>query len=324
VAISLACRARDDGFLTYFNGEFGVSLRYPPAWTSNEDRKDAIWYRYFVSPAQAPDHTPQAAVTLLVGPLSGTLDEYAQGYLAGNAAGVARDIERAGAKGREYEYASADGQTRYRLLLVSDPPRVYGLYAQGAATSWDAQRKTLASVAESFALERPKLYPVTRDEAFGFALGVPASWRHTRRFASRDTLLLQYTSPALGMDRGSQSVHASLTLAVEPAPDAGELEAYYDATLKKLGEAFKVVAHDPWRGGGGWVDVMVVESAVSESRIKRFFTVRGGRGYSLIFESREDVFSRVHRWADFIAATFSAPPGAPPPPAPTLSFSVTR
>jgi hypothetical protein len=324
VAALLGCRGRDDALLTYFNGEFGVSLRYPPAWTSNEDRKDAIWYRYFVSPAQSPDRRPLAAVTLFVGPLPGAPDEYAQGYLAGNAAMTSRDVERGGAKGREYEYASADGQTRYLLLLLADPPRVYGLYAQGPAASWEAQRKSVAAVAESLTLERPKLYPVMRDDAFGFALGVPASWRQTRRFSSRETLLLQYASPAVAMDRGQQSVHASLTLIVEPTSASDELDSYYDATLKKLGEAFRVVSHDPWRGGGGWVDVMAVESAVSESRIKRFFAVRGPRGYSLVFESREDVFPRVHRWADFIAATFSAPPGAPPPPPPTLSFSVTR
>ena len=179
-------------------------------------------------------------------------------------------------------------------------------------------------MAESLTLERPKLYPVTQDDSFGFAIGVPTSWRETRRFASKQTLLLQFTSPAFAMDRGRQGVHASLSLTVEPAPRKDDVEAYYDATLRKLGEAFKVVAHDPWRTGGGYVDVMAVESAVSESRIKRFFAVRGERAFSLVFESREDVFPRVHRWADFIAATFSAPPGASPPPAPTLGFTVTR
>ncbi|HET7295386.1 MAG TPA: hypothetical protein VFM88_23415 [Vicinamibacteria bacterium] len=259
-----------------------------------------------------------------MGPLPGTLEEYAQGYLTGNAAATERAVERSGAKGREYEYASADGKTRYRLLLVADPPRVYGLYAQGPAATWEAQRGTLEAIAESLSLERPKLYPVTKDERFAFAIAVPASWRETRRFASRETLMLQYASPALAMDRGNQRVHAALTVTVEPAPEKDDLEAYYDATLRKLGDAFQVVAHDPWRAGGGYVDVMAVESAVSESRIKRFFAVRGERGFSLVFESREDVFPRFHRWADFIAATFQAPPGAPPPPVPTLGFTVTR
>lgn len=303
-----ACRGGSgDSALTYFNGEFGVSLRYPPAWTSNEDRRDRIWYRYFLAPGQGPERRPPAAVTLLVGPLEGSLDEYAQGYLAGNQAPLAaRDFERGGFAGRELEYLSGDGTMRYRLALLADPPRVYGLYAQSPAPSWESQRAVLDAIVESLALERPARYPVVRDDAFAFSLGVPASWRETRRFASKSTLMLQFTSPALAMDRGEQAVHASLTLTVEPAPEPDDVAAYYDETLKKLGDAFKVASHEPWQAGNGFVDVMLVESAMSESRIKRFFAVRGGRAYSLSFESREDVFPRFHRWADYIASTFSA------------------
>ncbi len=241
-----------------------------------------------------------------MGPLSGSVEDYAQGYLAGHVAGASRDFERSGMKGRDYEYATTDGATRYRLLLLADPPRVYGLYAQGPAASWEAQRPGIDAMALSLTLERPALYPVSRHEAFGFSLGIPPSWRETRRFASKDTLLLQFASPALAMDRGRQVVHAALTVTVEPAPVPGDVQAYYDATLKKLGDAFKVVSHEPWKAGGGYVDVMVVESAMSESRVKRFFAVRGNRGYSLSFESREDVFPRAQRWADFIASTFGA------------------
>lgn len=306
LALAACGGSRGDGSLTYFNGEYGVSLRYPQAWTGNEDRKERIWYRYFLAPGQGPERKPPATVTLLVGPLSGSLEEYAQGYLAGSQTPAVREIERNGFKGREYEYASADGTTRYRLLLISDPPRVYGLYSQGPAPGWDAQRSVLDAIGASLTMERPPLYPVTRDEAFGFSLGVPSSWRETRRFASKNTLLLQFASPPLAMDRGLQTVQASLTVTVEPAPETDDVEAYYDATLKKLGDAFKVVSHEPWKTGGGFVDVMLVESAMSESRIKRYFAVRGDRAYSLSFESREDVFPRFHRWADFIASTFVA------------------
>lgn len=302
-----ACRSRADASLTYFTGEFGVSLQYPQAWTSNEDRKDRIWYRYFLAPGQGPERRPAAAATLLVGPLTGSLDEYAEGYLAGNQAPLAaRDFERDGFKGRELEYLSADGSMRYRLALLADPPRVYGLYAQSPAASWESQRPALDAIAASLALERPARYPVSRDDAFGFSLGVPASWRETRRFASHDTLMLQFTSPPLAMDRGQQAVRASLTVTVEPAPERDDVQVYYDQTLKKLGDAFKVASHEPWQAGNGFVDVMLVESAMSESRIKRYFAVRGDRAYSLSFESREDVFPRFHRWADFIASTFVA------------------
>jgi hypothetical protein len=289
-----------------------VSVGYPASFTSNEDRKDGIWYRYFLSPGQGPERRSALAVTLLVGPFADDLEAYAEGYLAGNAAAT-REVERSGVKGREYEYASGDAATRYRLILLPEAPRIYGLYAQGPAASWEAQRATLERIATSFALERPKLYRRTRDAAFGFSIGVPRSWRESRRFASKDTLLLQFQSPPLAMDAGGQTVHASLTLTVEPAPEPDDLDAYYEATLKKLGEAFKVMSHDPWADGRGYVDVMLVESAMSESRVKRFFTVLGPRAYSISFESREDVFPRFHRWADFIAASFVAsPPGVPP------------
>jgi hypothetical protein len=242
-----------------------------------------------------------------VGPLAGSLEDYAQGYLEGNQPPVAaRELQRDGFAGREVEYLSGDGSMRYRLLLLADPPRVYGVYAQSPAASWPEQRRALDAIAESLTLERPARYPTTRDEAFGFSIGVPASWRETRRFASRDTLMLQFTSPALAMDRGQQAVHASFTLSVEPAPERDDVTAYYDATLKKLGDAFRVVSHEPWKAGQGFVDVMLVESAMSESRVKRYFAVKGEHAYSLSFESREDVFPRFHRWADYVASTFVA------------------
>jgi len=306
--LGLACRGGRSGevLLTYFNGEFGVSVGYPANFTGNEDRKDGIWYRYFLGPGQGPERRPGLAVTLLVGPLAGSLDDYAEAYLAGQGAPVSREVERSGFKGREYEYTSGDAATRYRLILIPDAPRVYGLYAQGPAPSWEAQRGILDRIAATLALERPKLYRLAKDDAFGLSIGIPPSWRESRRFASRDTLLLQFQSPPLAMEGGGQTVHASLAVTVEPAPEPDDLDAYYDATLKKLGDAFKVLSHEPWSAGRGYVDVMMVESAVSESRIKRFFAVRGSRAYSISLEAREDVFPRVQRWADFIASSFTA------------------
>ena len=49
---------------------------------------------------------------------------------------------------------------------------------------------------------------------------------------------------------------------------------------------------------------MGAETPMSASRVKRFYLVAGGRGYSLAFEAREDVFARVSRWCDLIAETF--------------------
>jgi hypothetical protein len=262
-----------------------------------------VWYRYFLAPATGPGRKSPVSVTLLVSPLSGAVDDYAKTYLAGHTLVSSRDETRSGAKGRSYEFASADGATKYSLLLVSEAERVFGLYVQGQAALFDGERKLLEEMAASLTLERPAAYPEVRDLAFGFSLRIPPSWRETRHFAGGGTLLLQYTSPPLAVDKGRQTVHASLTLAVEPlAEGEANLNAYYDATRLKLGDAFKIVSHEAWQGG--YVDEMTTETPVAASRVKRFYAFAGGRGYSLTFEAREDVYARVARWSDLIASTF--------------------
>jgi len=49
--------------------------------------------------------------------------------------------------------------------------------------------------------------------------------------------------------------------------------------------------------------VMRTETPVAVSFVKRFYFAEAGRGCSLTFEAREDVFPRASRWADFIAST---------------------
>ncbi len=159
-------------------------------------------------------------------------------------------------------------------------------------------------MALSLTLERAEGYPETRDDKLGFSIRLPPSWKRTRRFAGGGTELFQFTSPALAVDKGGQTVHASLTLTLEKAPATGGVQAYYDATRLKLGDAFKVVSHEPWKGG--FVDLMNVETPISASRVKRFYDAHGERGVSLMFEARADVFGRASRWFDLIASSFEA------------------
>jgi hypothetical protein len=182
---------------------------------------------------------------------------------------------------------------------------VYGLYAQGEATAFESQLPMVEEMARSLALERPALYPEERNPALAFSLRVPPSWRSTRTFSGGGTFVKQYTSPAFGAEK-QQTVHASLTLTVEPAPGDGSAEAYRKATMDKLGEAFVVLTHAPWRDG--YVDVMHSETPVAVSRSRRYYRTAGGRGYSLALEARDDIYPRVWHWCDMIAATLEVGP----------------
>ncbi len=310
VILTAACRSGErETFVTYFNGQQNVSVRYPSGWRTDQAEQDGIWYRYVLAPPVAPESTAAVSVTLLAGPMSSPVEEYAESYLAGNEVASSRDEERQGAKGRSWAFASPDGKTRQRLLLVALGERFWGLHAQGEAVAFESHRATVDEIWSSFALERPELYPEHRFESFGVTLGVPESWRETRQFSGRGTLLVLFTSPALAVQQG-QTVHASLTMTAESVPDGGGLESFYESTRARLGDNLRVLEHTEW--GDGYMDVMRSETSLAVSYIKRFYRVAGDRGVSLAFEGRDDVFWRVDSWADLIASTLQLTPSPEP------------
>ena len=301
-----ACRrAPAHPYITYFNADNALSLRYPSNWTTQEADQGGTWYRYFLAPPAGEQRKSAVSVTLLAGPLAGSLDAHAQSYLAGNSVLSSRDATRQGAAGKAWRFAAPDGATRYSLLLLQEQQRVYGLYGQGDAARFEEHAPVLDEIEASLTLERPAHYPEHRNDKLAFSLRVPSSWPLNRSFSGGSTYLMQFTSPVLGVDR-RQVLHGSLTLTVEPSPGDGSLDAFYKAIRNRLGEPFRVLSHASWNDG--YVDQERTETPVTVSRLKRFYRVHQGRGYSLVFEARDDVFHRASRWCDIIAATLKIGP----------------
>jgi hypothetical protein len=230
-----------------------------------------------------------------------TVDEYARTYLAGHTVASTKAEERQGVPGKSWVFSSADGTTRYRLLLLALGGRVVGLFAQGDAVAVEKQAAVLDEMWSSLTIERPDRYPVTSWKGQQASLGIPDSWPETRRFSGGGTLVANYVSPALAVDKGRQTVHASLSVTFEEVAEGGGLAEYYEATRRRLGDNFQVTNHAAFKGG--YVDTMRIETPVAISYVKRYTFAQGGRGCSLSFEAREDVFPRASRWADYIAST---------------------
>jgi hypothetical protein len=287
--------------LTYYNGDFGVSLRYPPGWKTDQAEQDGVFYRYFLAPPAGPERKPAVSATLLAGPLTGSLEDYAGTYLSGHTLATSKDDSRPGAIGRSYAFASPDGSQRFALLLLQEGDRVFGLYAQGEAAHFEHHWRTLEEMARSLTLERTQTYPERRDPALGLAFRLPPSWRETRTFSAGGTHLMQYASPPLASERGGETVHASLGVSVEKLSPGAGLGEFYASARQKQGESYQVLSHQAWRDG--WADVTRSETSLTVSRVKRFYRAAGGRGYLLSCEARDDVFSRVSRWCDLIAGT---------------------
>jgi hypothetical protein len=286
-------------FVTYFNGDVAVSVRHPASWRGDQAEQEGVWYRTFLAPpagARAP-----VTVTLLSGAMAVTVDEYARTYLTGNTVSSAKAEERQGVPGKSWVFSSADGTTRSRLLLLASGGRVVGLFAQGDAAAVEKQAAVLDEMWSSLTVERPDRYPVTTWKGQQASLGIPDSWRETRTFSGGGTLVANYVSPALAVDKGRQTVHASLSVTFEAVPEGGGLAEYYEATRRRLGDNFQVSNHAAFKGG--YVDTMRTETPVAISYVKRYYFAQGGRGCSLSFEAREDVFPRASRWADYISST---------------------
>ena len=298
-----SCTGARETYVTYFNGDHGLSLRHPASWRTDQAEQEGVWYRYFLAPPAGAQTRSPVSVTLLAGPAAGTLDEYAQRYLADRTVAQTGDEERQGVAGKSWVYATADGATRYKLLLLRLGEKVIGLYAQGDAASFERQSSAIEEMWSSLTVERPERYPRSDFREQQASLGIPESWRETRRFSGGGTLLVQFVSPPLAADKGHGTVHASLSLTFEPAGEGGGLEPYYWATRKKLGDNFQVVNHSSFKGG--YVDVMKTETPIAVSYIKRYYFADGARACSLSFEAREDVFPRASRWADYIASTLA-------------------
>jgi len=294
--------------VTSFNAAQRLSIRYPAGWRTDQAEQEGMWYRYFLAPPSGPKNQAPLSVTMLAGPLASSVDEYSKSYLAGNQVSGTSPESRQGAEGQAWTFSSPDG-TRHRLLLVARDQRVYGLYAQGEAAAFSAHESTLDEMWTSFTLERPETYPRHSWRGSSVSLGVPPSWRETQRFSGRGKLLVHFASPPLSLDDG-QPVSASLTMTVEPVEEGTTVDRYYEGSRGDLGENFVVLSHDSWHDG--LVDVMRTETPLAVTYVKRFYRTAGGRGCSIAFEARDDVFWRVDGWADLIASTLDmAAPGPP-------------
>jgi hypothetical protein len=288
--------------LTYFSDEHRLSIRYPASWRVESATQDSVWYRHFIPPTAVGQSKPLAA-TLLVAPVDAgsAVDDYAQRYLAGSHVTASRDEQRQGIHGRSYVLTSDDGTTRSRLLLLKDGAKVYGLHGQGETLAFSRIEARLEEMFESLTFENPDRYVAFENRDFRVRIRTPRSWPESRRFSGGKSLMVQFTSPALVADKSGQTAHASLTLTVEPLEADASLESFYNDTRLKLGDAFELLSHKPWRDG--YVDLLTAETPLTVSRVKRFYRVSDGRGYGLAFEAREDVLPKASRWCDLIAAT---------------------
>ncbi len=225
-------------------------------------------------------------------------------YLAGNPVTSTREETRAGAKGRSWRFTSKNGaHAAFPAPHRDRAARVHGLYAQGAdgalrsgrerhrRDGGEPQHRNARSSTRSFG---------TRPRATPFESHPPGN--ETRRLSGQGMSVVQYTSPALGAERNRQTVHASLTITVEPLKPGVDLEQFYASAhgqaRRHLPRGFpRALADGVTPISSGRRPPWPAPSSVASTRVD------GGKAYTLSFEGRDDVFPRVSPWCDLIAST---------------------
>ena len=241
------------------------------------------------------------SASLVDAPLTGPLSDYIASLTAAAKVSGSRPETRGDARGQSAFYTKEGRQ--YGLLVVEDQGHAHGIYVQGEEAAFARQRASIDEMMASFTLERASRYPESRNERFGYTVRLPPSWKESRSLSSSsgDTSMAQFVSPAAGVDRDRSTIHVSLTITTERLK-TGNVDTFYAATREKLGDAYKITSHTPWKGG--YLDTETIETPMAMSRAKRFYQAAGGRGYTLTFEAREDVFHKLSPWCDLIASTF--------------------
>ena len=96
-----ACGRGKEPTLTFYSGEHAVSVRYPATWTTRDDSKDNIWYRYFQDfegNANSTKLVPEGIEGMVPykGPLSAMVQQLVGGLRAGmgyTGCGTVRELQ---------------------------------------------------------------------------------------------------------------------------------------------------------------------------------------------------------------------------------------
>ena len=297
-------RGPRETYLTYFDRRNAVSLAYPASWSTDAvEVPENPTYRFFMAPGEKGQKATPTSASLLAVPATTTVDAYAETLIQGATVSSTTEVERQGVKGKAYLYSREPA--RFGLVLLAGENALQGLFIQTDPDGFRRHQRAIDEMMATFTVERPAAYGVHKNTRFGYSLRLPPSWKQSHTLSNAEMSMVQFLSPALGVDRDGSTVHASLTVTAEPLPKGG-LEGFYAATRRKLGDAYRVRRHVDW--SGGYADLESIETGVAQSDAKRFYRVSADRGYTLVFEVREDVFHRVSAWCDLIASTFEVVP----------------
>lgn len=296
------CRAPDPQ-LSFLDEESGLSFAHPPRWTVGFAEQNGLRYRYLTAP-KVGDDKEALSVTLIAPVSAASADSVAAAYLSG-AFGVVVTPGRNGAI--TWTFKDEAGISSKLRVSPAGEGRFMGAWARGSAEAMKRYEGRIDALMTSLRVESPAEWP---EERFaGMAVRAAPSWTRGSRLSNATNASMQFRSPALLVDKGTDTIHGFVTLTKEPVPPPGDLEAFFKAVKGRASDTVIRLDHAPWPPTAGlnrpqgYADYLRSGTPVSSTRIRRFITVKNGVGLTFTCEARADAFDRVDPWCRLMAAT---------------------
>ncbi len=297
-----ACGAPDP-LLSFLDEESGLSFTHPPRWTVGFAEQAGLRYRYLTAP-KVGDDKEALSVTLIAPTAAASADAVAAAYLSG-AFGV---VVAQGPKGATlWTFKDQAGVSSRLQIGPAGDGRFIGAWARGSDAAMKRYQGRIDVLMASLRVENGADWP---EERFaGMAVRAAPSWTRGSRLSNSTNASMQFKSPPLFVDKGTDTIHGFVTLTKEPVPPPGDLEAFYKMVKSRASDTVVRLDHAAWESTAGldrplgYVDYLRSGTPLTSTRIRRWITVNNGVGLTFTCEARADAFERLDTWCRRMAPT---------------------
>lgn len=297
-----ACGAPDP-LLSFLDDESGLSFTHPPRWTVGFAEQEGVRYRYLTAP-KVGDEKEALSVTLIAPTPAASADAVAAAYLSG-AFGVVMTSGRQGDVTWTFK-DQAGVSSKLRVAPTGDG-RFIGAWARGSDAAMKRYQGRVDVLLASLRVEDVATWP---EEHFaGMAVRAAPSWTRGSRLSNATNASMQFKSPTLFVDKGTDTIHGFVTLTKEPVPAPGDLETFYKMVRSRTSDTAVRLDHGAWDPTPGldrpegYADYLRSGTPLTSTRIRRFIAVKNGVGLTFTCEARADAFERLDSWCRRMAPT---------------------
>jgi hypothetical protein len=303
LAFGLAGCRGPDPLLTFLDPESSLSFTHPPHWNVGFAEQDGLRYRYLTAPKVEGD-AGALSVTLISPTEANSAELVAKAYLTG----ATTVLEADAAPGiRAWTFLDSSGASSRLWIRSAGNTRFLGAWARGSEKAMNQHSGRLDSLFASLAEQRAGDWP--QERFGGMVARAPASWARGTRLSNATNAMMQFRSPPLAVDKGTDTIHGFVTLSREPVPPPGDIEAFSGMLKDRVSDTAVLLEHRPWTPAGadggatGYADYLRSGTTLTATRSRRWTTVRNGMGLIFSCEARADAFDRLEPWCLRMAAT---------------------